>query len=341
MFLAGNCQTTAMGIMPHEDVDEALALALSLDIPFWPQLPRVSFYEDMYVQASEHFPGMRPDAASRTLRFSLADFYQDLEVYGANMEDPAYFRLSPDYSAVYDRFLSLDLSRYAAVRGQIIGPVSFGLKITDENRVPIIYHDEVRELLFDFLARKVRVQVEDLRQKNPNAFVWVDEPGLELVFTAVTGYAAERAREDYQRFLADLPRPRGVHLCGNPDWSFLLDLDLDILSVDALQWGYIFSRYAENLRRFLDRGGIISWGITPTLTEEMEALGSAAALVARLEEMWDYLAGRGIDKERIVRQAWLAPARCCLINADGGATVARSFALVREIARILREKYGV
>ncbi|MGQ9532841.1 MAG: hypothetical protein ACUVTQ_08580 [Desulfotomaculales bacterium] len=339
MLLAGNCQTTAMGIMPHEDIDEALALAFSLDIPFWPQLPRVSFFEDMYVQASEHFPGMRPDAATRSLHFSLEDFYLELEAYAAHMEDPAYFRLSPDYSAVYDRFLSLDLSHYAAVRGQIIGPVSFGLKITDENRVPIIYHDEVRELLFDFLARKVRVQVEDLRQKNASAFVWVDEPGLELVFTAVTGYAAERAREDYRRFLADLPRPRSVHLCGNPDWSFLLDLDLDILSVDALQWGYIFSRYAENRRRFLDRGGIISWGITPTLTEEMEALGSAAALVARLEEMWDYLANRGINKERIVRQAWLALARCCLINADGGATVARSFALVREIARILREKY--
>lgn len=68
-------------------------------------------------------------------------------------------------------------------------------------------------------------------------------------------------------------------------------------------------------------------------------MGDVEGLMARLEEMWDYLAGRGIDKERIVRQAWLAPARCCLINADGGATVARAFALVREIARILREKY--
>ena len=54
---AGELATTAMGIMPHEDVDRALDLALSVDIPFWPQLPRVSYYEDMYVQAMEHFPG--------------------------------------------------------------------------------------------------------------------------------------------------------------------------------------------------------------------------------------------------------------------------------------------
>ncbi len=41
----GNLSVTAMGIMPHEDHDRALELALEMDIPFWPQLPRVSFYE--------------------------------------------------------------------------------------------------------------------------------------------------------------------------------------------------------------------------------------------------------------------------------------------------------
>ncbi len=50
-----------MGIMPHTDIDRALEVALSLDIPFWPQLPKVSYFEDMYVQALEHFPGTRID----------------------------------------------------------------------------------------------------------------------------------------------------------------------------------------------------------------------------------------------------------------------------------------
>jgi len=40
MKLEGNCQTTAMGIMPHTDVDRALDLALSLDIPFGPSCQR-------------------------------------------------------------------------------------------------------------------------------------------------------------------------------------------------------------------------------------------------------------------------------------------------------------
>ncbi len=43
--------------MPHMNVDRALETALSMDIPFWPQLPNYSYYEDMYVQAAEHFQG--------------------------------------------------------------------------------------------------------------------------------------------------------------------------------------------------------------------------------------------------------------------------------------------
>ncbi|MFZ5641793.1 MAG: hypothetical protein ACOY4Q_14045, partial [Bacillota bacterium] len=58
MTLKGNCMTTAMGILPHTDYEKAMDLAFTTDIPFWPQLPRVSFYEDMYVQITENFPGI-------------------------------------------------------------------------------------------------------------------------------------------------------------------------------------------------------------------------------------------------------------------------------------------
>jgi hypothetical protein len=58
MPIPGSLLTTAMAVMPHTDVERALEAALSLDIPFWPQLLNTSCFEDMYVQASEHFPGI-------------------------------------------------------------------------------------------------------------------------------------------------------------------------------------------------------------------------------------------------------------------------------------------
>jgi hypothetical protein len=32
-----------MAIMPHTDAERALEMALSMDVPFWPQLPNYSY----------------------------------------------------------------------------------------------------------------------------------------------------------------------------------------------------------------------------------------------------------------------------------------------------------
>lgn len=44
----GNLLTTAMAVMPHKDAEQALKTALILDTPFWPQLPLLSHYADIF-----------------------------------------------------------------------------------------------------------------------------------------------------------------------------------------------------------------------------------------------------------------------------------------------------
>ncbi|MHB1125407.1 MAG: uroporphyrinogen decarboxylase/cobalamine-independent methonine synthase family protein [Bacillota bacterium] len=338
MKLEGLCQTTAMGIMPHTDIEQALKLALSLDIPYWPQLPRVSFYEDMYVQASEGFPGVSLDMQEKRIIFDMESFYRDLEPFVENMDNLQYYRISEQYSPVYHRFLKQDLSSFKTIHGQCIGPVSFGLSVVDASKTPVIYNDEVRQLLYQFLAKKIAAQYTDLAQKAPQPFVWIDDPGLELIFMAFTGYPSEKAKIDMLDFIQSLPGPKGVHLCGNPDWSFLLGLGLDILSVDALRWGHIFTRYTGEVIDFIRRGGIISWGITPTLTEEA-AEHDLDSLLLHMEELWGHLERNGVSKKQVARQSWLAPARCCLLNADGHLTVEQSFDVLKKVSRRLQDKY--
>ncbi len=339
--MPGNCLTTAMGILPHDNIEEALKVSLSVDIAFWPQLPRYSFYEDMYVQVSENFPGIKLDEEKRKIQLDTQSFYQQLSDYAVRIEDENTFKLSDHYAVALNTFLQQDLSGYRLVRGQSIGPVSYGLKIVDENLKPIIYNDELRLFLFDFIARKVNRQYHQLLEVHPRPFVWVDEPGLEILFGSFTGYSNERAHKDFQSFLDMLEGPRSVHLCGNPDWSFLLSgLDLDILSVDIFGNGHIFTRYVEEIKAFLKRGAIISWGIVPTLTEELDTAGEQY-LMSKLEEYWHYLDSRGVDLDMILDRAWLAPARCCLINLDGTKTVEKSFQFIKNISSSLREKYNL
>ena len=107
MSIPGRLLTTAMAVMPHIDVERALTLALSLDVPYWPQLPNYNYYEDMYVQAAEHFPGILLDMENRNLRFSMDKFIDELEPAMERLDDPEYMDISETYSVVYHRFLKL------------------------------------------------------------------------------------------------------------------------------------------------------------------------------------------------------------------------------------------
>lgn len=336
--IPGDFLTTAMAVMPHQDPAQALEAALSLDIPFWPQLPNLSYYEDMYVQASENFPGIVLDMDQRKLSFSTDRFMAEFEMAAANEDQDDFFDISPGYSEVYHRFLDLDLGKRPAIRGQMEGPVSFGFNVADQDDRPILFDDTIRPYLFEFLARRINVQLARLLRRNENAFMFVDEPGLQFVFSALSGYDSVQAKTDLETFLSMTKRPRGIHLCGNPDWDFMLSLDLDILSLDVFGNGEVFSAYAGAIKRFLERGGVIGWGIVPTNVEPFEA-ESIQTLKQRLEQVWTALFDRGVDREMLVAQGLLSPATCCLVNPDGEKTVDKAFAVVRQLSKVLRDAY--
>ena len=338
MTIPGNLQTTAMAVMPHKDTDRALDLALTMDIPFWPQLPHVSYTEDMYVQAAEHFPGILLDMENRILRFSMEKFIIEFEETMAHFDEPEYFDISKEYSVVYHRFLEMDLSDRPAIRGQLEGPISFGFNILDQDKRPILFEDTVRSFMLEFMSKRINVQLERLKQMNPNAFMFVDEPGLQFLFSALSGYDSTKAKSDMEDFFAMIQRPRGIHLCGNPDWDFLLGLDLDILSLDTYQNGEIFASYSKSIKRFLDRGGVIAWGIVPTNFEPFET-ETINTLGERLEEVWNFLANKGIDREFLISRSLISPATCCLVNPDGEKTVEKAFRIVKELSRLLKEQY--
>jgi len=360
--LQAGCKTTAMGIMPHNDVSKALELALSLDIPFWPQLPHVSFYEDMYAQSSESFPGIVVAPENEKISFDTARFNQELGDYSLRMTDSNTFALSQKYSAVYHRFLAEDLQDYPAIRGQVTGPVSFGFRVTDQDARPIIYHDEVRTLLFDFIQRKANLQYRQLKEKNPNAFVWLDEPGLGWVFSGLSGYNDIQARQDYHSFLAGFEGPRALHLCASVNLPYLLALGIELLSFDAYQLELMPKGYADAVAGFLTDGGIISWGIVPTDSERLSK-ETPENLANLLINYWEVVSrNTGLPAKVMAEQALIAPARCCLKNvgrvgaSDEPATCAiqintsstveeqlveRAFSYLTALSEILKDRFDL
>jgi len=184
------------------------------------------------------------------------------------------------------------------------------------------------------------MQYHKLTSKNENAFMWIDEPGLEILFTSITGYPSEKAHSEVADFLATINGVKGIHLCGNPDWNFLLTSNIDMLSFDAYLRGDIFAKYTKQVQQFLEQGRIISWGIVPTYIEILEQ-ETVESLTEKLESHWRVLESEDLDCQAIAEQSLIAPATCCLMNPDGAETVEKAYRMVREISETLKEKYNL
>ena len=267
------------------------------------------------------------------------------------------YAMGPDSSMVFNRFLDEKLDSYRGIRGQVIGPVNFGLRILDEEGRPIIYNNDVKSLLFDFLQRKVNVQYRQLTAKNVNAFVWLDEPGLGQVFSSFSGYTDLHAKEDYATFLSGIEGPKALHLCLNVNLPYLLDMGLDILSFDAYQLEIMPLDYVGPIALFLHKGGILSWGIVPTSFESLER-ETPSSLAGCLKRYWKTIAENSYLSERqIAKQALIAPSKCCIrtmelttkgpgvdsyaeqISGMEEIIIERAFLYAREVSDILRREF--
>ena len=360
MSLDARCKTTAMGTMPHRDIDKALELALSLDIPFWPQLPRITYYEDMFVQFSRDFPGVTIDHENEKIIFHNDRFEKEFASYSEKILDPEALAINEDISIVYHRYLEKNLEAYHSIRGHVTGPINLGFQIIDEDGKPIIYSDELRGLLYDFIQRKVNIQYRQLKQKNKNAFVWLDDPGFWWVFSSTTGYNDVQAKEDYLDFLEVIESPKALHMCVNVNLPYLIELGIEILSIDTYQFENMPKEYANAIVQFIKDGGIISWGIAPTESSSLNK-ENVETLYTQLTGFWESISQyTGIEQKQIAIQALLAPARCCLRNPeqiapsrkksqelleDGNSPTAeeklveRAFSYVKEVSQIIKDKY--
>lgn len=337
---------TAIGSLPHTDVSGACRLMLENlpEIPVWPQLVKRSFLENMYVQYSEGLPGIRIDTAAERVWFDsgpgieteLEEFYQ-----GIIEEDFERFAMSESYAsglAMFTDELAGELAGLPFVKGQVTGPISFGLTVTDENKRASLYNETLEEAIVKGLTLKARWQSDGLKKAAPAAEVilFVDEPYLVSVGSALISVSREQVVEDISECLrgcgADLT---GIHCCGNTDWSIVFETGADIVNFDAFDFMEGFIAYAEDIAGHLERGGTIAWGIVPNCEKVLEV--GAEGLADRLESAFDSLEESGLDRELLARRAIVTPA--CGLGPTTTGVAEAALAMNREVAELLRGRY--
>jgi len=338
------CLPMSVGSLPHKDPEAACDVIFEHMpvIPAWPQLPRRSFRENMYVQYGERFPGLVVDMGREKVLVDRSRAEDELEpLYFAYLEDEVKtWGISAEHAAGLQTFLTRKeaLTAADAIKGQVTGPISMGLQVTDQALRPILYDEVLADALSKHLRLKATWMEQQLRQMHETVIVSLDEPYLSAFGSAFISLSREQIITALEECFAGLTCLKGLHCCGNTDWSIVLETSVQILSLDAYSYAESLSLYPEAVGAFLQRGGIIAWGIVPQDGAEIAA-ATVAGLVERLEAAWKLLTDKGIPLEDILAACLITPS--CGLGSVAVEPAERGLELTAEVSEAVRKKYEI
>jgi len=345
---------TLIGSLPVAGYDEAIEwiLRYTPEIPLWPQLPSNPL-EGMMNQFIEGLPGVIENDGKT---------WFNLEVDGFAEAQLAFFEA---YLSVSEDLSQLPASRFAvsrerangiyalkeaclaaerkptAVKAQITGPFTLLTGLCDQDQRLGYYSETFREMAVRELAMKAAWQVEFLKEIGAPVIVFIDEPALAgLGSVAYISIAKDDIAADLNEVIAATHQAgglAGIHVCANTEWPFVLSLDLDILSFDA--YGY-FDRLVtcrDDVLSFLDRGGIIAWGIVPTSDIAAIESETGESLAKKWEAQAELLETDGWDKRKLLEKTLVTPS--CGTGAISAEHARKVLELTKDVSEILRNKY--
>ncbi len=343
---------TAIGSFPHDEAKKAVDIIIETmpEAPVWPQLPKIGLTEQMEIQYSESMPRAVIDSEKGRMYFDtsgdyseeLAAFYESYMNAAEGDGDLSPFAVSPNYSrGIYEleARLSTGGRKYPYVKVHTTGPCSFSLTVVDEQKRAIYYNEEFRDVVVKALSMKCRWQIKTFAPFAEKIICFIDEPILSA-FGSSTYISVKR--DDVVSLIREMVDAihteggiAGVHCCGNTEWPILIEAGVDILNLDAYLYGDTIALYPEAVKKFIERNGIIAWGIVPTSVSIRKE--SAASLEKRFDELVANLSKKsGIASDVLHERAIITPS--CGTGSMNVDDAERVFHTLHELSSTLKKR---
>jgi methionine synthase II (cobalamin-independent) len=342
------CACTGIGSFPHLDAHSSIRLILDNcpEIPFWPQLPQVSYLEDMLIQYTEKMPGVRINEEKNEAYFlhpeeaagEIENFY--LNFSDCNLD---WFKLSKSRASAFNVFLEevKKIKKPILLKGQVCGPITLGGSLKVENNVPAIYDENYRDIIIKYLGMNAKWQEEKLKEtlSDVPTLIFFDEPLLSTYGSVCMNLGRNETVEILNNCMSHISGLKGMHICGGCDWSMIMETGVDVVHFDAYSHLQSFLSYGREIQHFLSKGGIISWGIVPSggKREEIEK-ESAESIVSKFEKCIDVLSESGSNKNLIRENSIIAPS--CGLKTLTMDLAEKVMHLTKNASDSLKEKYN-
>ncbi len=347
---------TGIGSFPHRTAMAALDIIFRYlpEVPHWPQLPATGEEEGFIRQNlapltssgllsidSGRPPCFLTDASDWLER--QTEFYEKALAAeaGGSLSGFAFPRSAADGLYSFLEQLTMRCAGAAYLKGQLSGPVTLGLQLTDVSLQPAFYRDDLREMLVTNLSLQLRWQANMLAAVGLPVIVFIDDPAILCFGQSSFVGLSRKAIQDSLRALTDAAHQAGaivgVHACAGVDWSILFELPFDIVNVDVYHYFPSLLVYTESFRNYLDRGGILAFGLVPTSAEVEQV--TARALLLRLNQILETLGKKGLDSLKLSRQLMFTPS--CGTGTLSAAQAEKVYALLQEISLSYRNGFAV
>ena len=350
-----DCRATLIGSLPLDNHAEALKLVMDYtpDIPIWVQLPQYK-KEGMVRQ---FLPGMPAvvygngktfiDMKSPHFDDEILSFYEEFMAVtdGGRPLSATRFALTPEVAGGFftlTNYLDEASELPVALKGQVTGPFTFCTGVSDENDHAIFYNEQLRDIAVKLLAQKARWQVQQLSRFQRPVIIFFDEPALagfgSSEFISVSAEAIKSCLEEAFDVVHSEGALVGVHVCANTDWSLVLGTSADIVNFDAYAYFERFILYPQQIKRFLQSGRILAWGIVPTLDEQLVEKETPDTLTETFREYIRQIEALGIDRKQILRQSLITPS--CGAGSLSPPLAERVLEMTRDLSRRLRDEFS-
>ena len=252
-------------------------------------------------------------------------------------EDIDFFSISKEYApGLYELVGLIQQSPEAYgpyIKGQSVGPLTFAASIKEGDGKSILYNADLLEAFTKGLAIKALWQVRELGKSGKKPILFFDEPylsGFGSAFSPIERHEVINVIKEIIEYLRERSDALiGIHCCGNTDWSMIIEMGPDIVNFDACGYMDHFLLYPHEIKRFIEDGGTIAWGIVPTM--DFTAEESTEGLFLKLQEGIHRFYEWGLDSATVFGSSILTPA--CGMGTMDHASADRALSLLSMLSR--------
>jgi methionine synthase II (cobalamin-independent) len=315
-------QTTAIGSLPHHNIDAALQVAFSTSIPFLPQIPIRNPWEYMLAQALEGLPGLQAENdGTATLNLGVwesrsAKLDRELnEAFAHADSDPGAFEAfepSAAISSSWQPFIwELEERGIEKAKIQIAGPLTSQWSVKTKEGQTLDRNPGVAMQIYRLVLARALSMTRRLQASGIAPLLYIDEPGLYGLMASSTKFSL--GIQELKLMVQTLKKERvevGIHCCSNTDWDAVLSLGVNAISLDtslSLR-NFLTPARLPAIEDFISSGGRLSLGVIPTARSSVLQSLEAESIFSELLSAFQNAGAKPGWVRQVLAQAIFTPA---------------------------------